>query len=90
MSTDGLSWLPAVCFSSGAFSLPLLLLGLLSREAFVRWRGRLLTVGSAGKMGLGAVLVATGVFILKRYGQDRSDGLVGHPAAMDAGTLGPY
>jgi cytochrome c biogenesis protein CcdA len=62
---DQLIYVAAVmaAFAIGS-SLPLLLLGLLSREAFVRWRGRLLTVGSAGKMALGAVLVATGVLIL--------------------------
>jgi cytochrome c-type biogenesis protein len=45
-------------------SLPLLLIGLLSREAFLRWRGRFLTAGSTGKMVMGGLLAATGLLIL--------------------------
>lgn len=50
-------------------SLPLLGLGLLSREALMRWRGRMLTSGNTGKLALGIVLVASGVLILT--GSDR-------------------
>ncbi len=50
-------------FGLGA-ALPLLLLGLLSREAMVAWRGRLLGAGSGGKAALGALLVAAGLLIL--------------------------
>jgi cytochrome c-type biogenesis protein len=45
-------------------ALPLLGLGLLSREALLRWRGRMLAAGTNGKRALGLVLLATGVFIL--------------------------
>ena len=50
-------------FGIGAAS-PLLLLGLLSREALTRWRGRLMTAGRGAKMALGIVLVASGSLIL--------------------------
>jgi cytochrome c-type biogenesis protein len=50
-------------FGLGA-ALPLLLLGLLSREALMRWRGRLMSAGSGAKIALGGVLVASGVLIL--------------------------
>lgn len=50
-------------------TLPLLLLGLLSRDALLRWRGRLLGTGKGGKMMLGALLVAVGVFVVS--GVDR-------------------
>ncbi len=50
-------------FGIGA-ALPLLLLGLLSREAILRWRGRLLEAGRGGKMLLGAVLLAIGILIV--------------------------
>ena len=45
-------------------ALPLLLLGLVSREALMRWRGRMLATGTAGKMVIGLVLIATGTLIL--------------------------
>ena len=44
-------------------ALPLIAIGLLSREVLVKWRGRLLSTGRAGKATLGLVLVITGVFI---------------------------
>ncbi len=53
-------------FGLGA-GLPLLVVGTLSREAMRRWRGRMMGVGSAGKMLLGggalvvAALILTGV-----------------------------
>jgi cytochrome c-type biogenesis protein len=50
-------------FAVGA-ALPLLLLGLASREALMRWRGRMLATGSTGKMVLGIILVLTGAIIL--------------------------
>lgn len=50
-------------FGIGA-ALPLLLLGLLSREAMMRWRGRLLGAGSGGKTVLGVLLIGVGVLIL--------------------------
>jgi cytochrome c biogenesis protein CcdA len=48
-------------------ALPLLLLGLLSREALLRWRGSLLTAGARGKTLLGLVLAATGALLLTGY-----------------------
>lgn len=56
-------------FGLGA-ALPLLLMGLVSREAMARWRGRLLDAGSAGKSVLGVLLVAVGLLILT--GLDKS------------------
>jgi cytochrome c-type biogenesis protein len=45
-------------------ALPLLLLGLLSRETLMRWRDRFLSAGKQGKAALGLVLLAAGTFIL--------------------------
>jgi cytochrome c biogenesis protein CcdA len=56
-------------FGLGAAS-PLLLLGLLSREAMFRWRDRLLRGGHAGNMILGLALAALGFLILT--GLDRT------------------
>jgi hypothetical protein len=50
-------------FGLGA-ALPLLVLGMLSREAMIAWRGRLLGAGSGGKALLGALLLIVGVLIL--------------------------
>jgi sulfite exporter TauE/SafE len=50
-------------FGIGA-ALPLLAMGLLSREAMMRWRGKLLEAGSGGKTTLGVVLVIIGLMIL--------------------------
>jgi len=58
--------LTMVMFGLGA-ALPLMLLGLASREAFARWRGRLLSAGSAGKAVMGAILVVTGLLIVTGY-----------------------
>ena len=43
---------------------PLLLLGLLSREALMRWRDRLMSAGKTGKVALGILLVAVGLMIV--------------------------
>lgn len=51
-------------------ALPLLLLGMLSREALIRWRGRILSFGSGGKAALGGVLIAGGLLIL--FGLDKA------------------
>ncbi len=45
-------------------ALPLLLLGLLSRQALLRWRDRLLSLGHTGKIALGALLLAVGLMIV--------------------------
>jgi cytochrome c-type biogenesis protein len=58
-------------------ALPLLLLGAVSREAMVRWRHRLLTVGRTGKMVLGAVLILTGISILSGLDKTLETALVG-------------
>lgn len=50
-------------FGLGA-ALPLLALGLLSREAMMRWRHRLASAGQGAKAGLGALFVAIGVLVL--------------------------
>jgi cytochrome c-type biogenesis protein len=55
--------LTMLAFGIGA-ALPLLLLGLLSREALMRWRERLLTAGKGAKTVLGTILVAIGILIL--------------------------
>ncbi len=39
------------------------LLGVLSREALMRWRGRLMETGKAGKTVLGLALIAVGVLV---------------------------
>jgi cytochrome c-type biogenesis protein len=57
----------AVMFAFGlGAALPLLLLGLLSREAMTRWRQRLMSTGQIARTGFGVVLVAIGVLVLLR------------------------
>jgi len=56
-------------FGLGA-ALPLLLLGLLSRETLLRWRERLRTAGKTGKIGMGVILVAIGLLVIS--GLDKS------------------
>jgi len=51
-----------LAFGIGA-ALPLLVLGLVSREALARWRGRLAETGKSGKMLLGVLLVAVGLLV---------------------------
>jgi cytochrome c biogenesis protein CcdA len=51
-------------------SLPLLLVGSLSRQAFGRWRGRLLHAGQIGKALMGGAALAVSVLILS--GLDRA------------------
>lgn len=55
--------LTMTAFGLGA-SLPLLVLGSLSREAIVRWRGRMLSAGKGGKILLGALLLTVGLLIV--------------------------
>ncbi len=50
-------------FGIGA-ALPLLLLGTLSRELLMGWRGRMLAAGAGLKAGLGVVLIVAGVLIV--------------------------
>lgn len=56
-------------FGIGA-ALPLLLLGMVSREVMLRWRERLRRTGQGGKMVLGGLLVVTALLILS--GGDRA------------------
>lgn len=60
--------LTMLAFGLGA-AVPLLGLGLLSRQALLRWRARLMTTGQGARRALGVVLMAVGVLILS--GQDR-------------------
>ena len=50
-------------FGAGA-AVPLVLVGLLSRQALLRWRGRLMQAGGAGKSFLGATAIAVAALIL--------------------------
>ena len=52
-----------LAFGVGA-ALPLLLLGLLSRETLISWRGRLLEAGKTGKVALGGLLIVVGLLII--------------------------
>ena len=54
--------LTMLAFGIGA-ALPLMALGFVSREAMMRWRGRLMEAGKGGKMLLGALLVAVGLLV---------------------------
>ena len=56
-------------FGVGA-ALPLLILGLVSHEAMLRWRHRLASAGQSMKAGLGLLLVAIGALVLT--GADKS------------------
>ncbi len=64
----GLVALTMLAFGLGT-GLPLLLLGVLSRELLLRWRGRLSRAASGFKMALGALLIVAGALILS--GLDR-------------------
>ena len=50
-------------------AVPLVVLGLLSREALMRWRGRILSSGVMVKSALGGLFVLSGLMILS--GQDK-------------------
>ena len=54
--------LTMLAFGIGA-ALPLMLLGFLSREAMMRWRGRLMEAGKGGKALLGFLLIAIGLLV---------------------------
>jgi cytochrome c biogenesis protein CcdA len=53
-------------FGLGA-ALPLLVIGVMSREALMRWRRQLLAVGRGGKIVMGVLLVALGGLILSGF-----------------------
>jgi cytochrome c biogenesis protein CcdA len=52
-----------VAFGIGA-AMPLLVIGLISREALAHWRSRLLAAGGGGKIALGVILLAVGGLVL--------------------------
>lgn len=58
--------LTMLAFGVGA-ALPLLLLGLVSREAMMRWRGRLMETGKTGKALLGVLLVVVGLLVATNF-----------------------
>jgi cytochrome c-type biogenesis protein len=58
-----------VAFGLGT-AIPLLAIGALSREALLRWRGRITSAGKTGKLVLGAGTLAVAALILS--GADRS------------------
>jgi len=55
--------LTMLVFGIGA-GLPLALLGLLSRQAMIGWREKMMKAGKLGKIVMGALLVAVGISIL--------------------------
>jgi cytochrome c-type biogenesis protein len=65
----GVVALTMLAFGIGT-SVPLLILATLSREALLRWRGRMLSAASTLKMVLGVLLVIAGVMTLS--GLDRA------------------
>lgn len=52
-----------IAFGIGA-ALPLLLLGLVSRDVFMRWRSKLMATGRNGKFILGGILVTIGALVM--------------------------
>jgi cytochrome c-type biogenesis protein len=59
----GLVALTMLSFGLGS-TIPLIALGLVSREAMIRWRHRLLSTGKSGKAVLGGVLIVSGLLIM--------------------------
>ena len=55
-----------ILFGIGA-ALPLLAIGMLSREAALKLRGKLMGAGRALRAGLGAILIVLGAAILSGY-----------------------
>jgi cytochrome c-type biogenesis protein len=53
-------------FGIGA-AMPLLAIGLMSREALARWRNRLLSAGRGGKALMGGLLLVLGALILSGF-----------------------
>lgn len=58
--------LTMILFGIGS-ALPLLILGFLSREVLMRWRGHMLSLGGGMKTLLGVLLVLTGFLVLSGY-----------------------
>ena len=59
-------------------TIPLLVIGTLSRQAMVRWRGRMAAAGSAGKTVLGALMLLLGLSILSGFDHVVETWLVTH------------
>ncbi len=62
-------------FGLGA-ALPLLVLGMLSREVLMRWRDRMMSAGKGLKAALGVILLVTGATILSGYDKALETALV--------------
>lgn len=62
----GIVGLTMLIFGAGA-AIPLILLGLVSRELMTRWRQRLMLLGKSGKAVLGALLVVVGLGVLTGF-----------------------
>jgi cytochrome c-type biogenesis protein len=58
--------LTMLMFGIGA-ALPLLILGMLSREVMLKMRGKMMSAGSSAKMAMGAVLLLIGLFVLTDF-----------------------
>ncbi len=71
----GVVALTMLLFGLGA-ALPLLLLGLLSREVLMRWRDRMMGLGKGLKAALGLILVATGLMIATGFDKAAETALV--------------
>ena len=67
--------LTMLLFGLGA-ALPMLLLGMLSREVLMRWRDRMIGLGKGVKAAMGLVLVLTGVAILTGFDKTLETSLV--------------
>lgn len=57
-----------IAFGIGV-AIPLVALGMMSREVMIKWRGKMLSASSGLKMAMGSILALTGVLILS--GQDK-------------------
>jgi cytochrome c biogenesis protein CcdA len=64
-------------FGLGA-ALPLLILGMVSREAMLRWRSRMMAAGQGSKIVMGGVLIATGLLIATGFDKTIEAFLVQH------------
>jgi cytochrome c-type biogenesis protein len=67
--------LTMVMFGIGS-ALPLLVLGLLSREVLMRWRTSMLSIGGGMKSLLGLLLVVSGLLVLSGYDKQAESFLV--------------
>lgn len=62
----GVVTLSMLAFGIGT-ALPLRLLSMLSREALLRWRGRMMSTASGLKMALGVLLILAGTMTLTGF-----------------------